>query len=67
MLPSEKLRSIVEEIMLDVMYDIPSQKDVSKCIIDEACVTEGKEPTIIYKKKTTGTNDEPDVNRRDVG
>ncbi len=61
------LRSIIEGIMKNVMFDIPSQKDVSKCIIDEACVTEGKEPTIIFKKKSTGTNDEPDVNRRDVG
>ncbi len=45
------LRAIIEETMQGVMYDIPSSKDVSKCIIDEACVTEGKEPTLIYKKK----------------
>ena len=45
------LRSIVESIMRDVMFDIPSQKDVSKCIVDEDCVINGKAPTIIYKKK----------------
>ena len=45
------LRSIIEETMQSVMYDIPSQKDASKCIIDGACITDGKEPTVIYKKK----------------
>ena len=32
------LRGIVEELMLDVMYEIPSRKDVSKCTITEAMV-----------------------------
>ena len=45
------LRSIVESIMRDVMFDIPSQKDVSRCIVDEECITNGKAPTLIYKKK----------------
>ncbi len=45
------LRSIIEETMQSVMYDLPSQKDASKCIIDGACITDGKEPTVIYKKK----------------
>lgn len=60
------LRSIIEGIMKQVMFDIPSQKNVSKCIIDEACVTDGKEPTLIYKKKSTESGDE-DTSRRDVG
>ena len=32
------LRGIVEELMLDVMYEIPSRKDVGKCTITEAMV-----------------------------
>ena len=51
------LRSIIEETMQRVMYDIPSQKDVSKCIIDEACITGDKEPTLIYKKKSQTGSD----------
>ena len=51
------LRTIVEGAMRQVMFDIPSQKDVSKVVIDEDCITEGKEPTIIYKKKKTKTED----------
>jgi len=51
------LRSIIEEIMRNVMYDIPSTKDVSKCIIDEACIREGKEPTLIFKKKKASGDD----------
>lgn len=49
------LRSIVENVMRDVMFDIPSQKDVSKCVIDEACITDGKAPTLIYKKRKNTT------------
>lgn len=52
------LRSIIENVMRDVMYDIPSQKDVSKCVIDEACITEGKTPTLIYKQKASAKNAE---------
>ncbi len=40
------LRSVIEEIMLDVMYEIPSMKEVSHCIIDKDVVTLGKEPKI---------------------
>lgn len=43
------LRSIMEEIMLSLMYEIPSEKDVSKVIITEACVKNGAKPKIIRK------------------
>lgn len=41
------LRSIIEEVMLSVMYEIPSRKDVKRCIITEETIREGKEPTVI--------------------
>ncbi len=41
------LRSIIEDIMLDVMYDIPSRSDVRKVIITEDAVMKGAEPLII--------------------
>jgi len=44
------LRSIMEELMLDIMYDIPSRKDVTEVIINEDCVLHGKVPKLILKE-----------------
>jgi ATP-dependent Clp protease ATP-binding subunit ClpX len=44
------LRTILEEIMLDVMYEIPSQNKVKKCIIDREVVEKKKTPHLIYKE-----------------
>lgn len=44
------LRAILEEIMLDIMYEIPSRTDVAKCVITEASVVAQAAPTVIEKK-----------------
>ena len=52
------LRSIIEEIMRDIMYDIPSNKKIAKCIITKETVLENKKPEIIIdenKKPVTLT------------
>ena len=41
------LRSIVENIMLDIMYDVPSNPDINRVIIDRNCVLNGSSPQII--------------------
>ncbi|MGQ0679449.1 MAG: ATP-dependent Clp protease ATP-binding subunit ClpX, partial [Actinomycetota bacterium] len=41
------LRAILEEVLLDVMYDLPSRQDVGKCLIDTATVLEKVNPTLI--------------------
>lgn len=41
------LRSIIERIMLNVMFEVPSRDDVSECIVTEDCITKGAEPTLI--------------------
>ena len=41
------LRAIMEEVLLDVMYDLPSRKDVGKCVIDKSTVLEKVNPTLI--------------------
>lgn len=46
------LRSILEGILLDTMYEIPSHQDISKVIIDDSVVAGGK-PLLMY------TNDNP--------
>lgn len=45
------LRSIVEDILLGTMYDLPSQKDVSKVVIDETVINGESDPILIYGKK----------------
>ncbi|NMB65941.1 MAG: ATP-dependent Clp protease ATP-binding subunit ClpX [Spirochaetes bacterium] len=43
------LRSVLEEIMLDLMYEIPSKKTIAKVIINEDVVLHRKSPEIIQK------------------
>jgi len=42
------LRSILENAMLDVMYDIPSQDRVKEVVLNEEVITKGLKPTILY-------------------
>ncbi len=44
------LRSILEDIMRDIMFDIPSNPDIEKCIITKETVINGAEPTVIINK-----------------
>ena len=44
------LRTIIEGIMTEVMYKIPSEDNVEEVVITKECLTDGKEPTIIYKQ-----------------
>lgn len=43
------LRSVMEGIMTNVMYTVPSETDIQKIVITEACVREGAEPKIVRK------------------
>jgi ATP-dependent Clp protease ATP-binding subunit ClpX len=43
------LRAIMEEVLLGVMYDLPSRKDVRKCVIDGNVVMQGVNPTLVPK------------------
>jgi ATP-dependent Clp protease ATP-binding subunit ClpX len=45
------LRAILEDIMLDIMYELPSQSGISECIVNREVVSERKHPIILYKKK----------------
>lgn len=42
------LRSVMEEAMLDVMYDLPSKENVQECVISEQVINEGDYPVILY-------------------
>jgi ATP-dependent Clp protease ATP-binding subunit ClpX len=41
------LRSILEEVMLDVMYDIPSREDIAKCTVTGETIKKKEPPHII--------------------
>ncbi len=45
------LRSIMENIMLDVMYEIPSQSNIKECIISEEVVLNKESPILLYEKE----------------
>ncbi len=42
------LRAILEDVMLDVMYEIPSRRDVQECIINEDVITRKERPILIF-------------------
>ncbi|MFE8703411.1 ATP-dependent protease ATP-binding subunit ClpX [Cytobacillus sp. FJAT-54145] len=46
------LRSIIEGIMLDVMFDLPSREDITKCIITSETVTDNSVPKLILEDGT---------------
>ncbi|MBN2468996.1 MAG: ATP-dependent Clp protease ATP-binding subunit ClpX [Deltaproteobacteria bacterium] len=46
------LRSIMEDIMLDIMYEIPSQPTIRECIVNEEAVFKNEKPLILYEKET---------------
>jgi len=41
------LRTIIEEIMLDIMYDIPERGDVKRCVITRETVDKRTEPILL--------------------
>lgn len=43
------LRSVIENAMLEIMYEIPSKTNVKECIIDEGTIAKGEKPQVIYK------------------
>jgi len=61
------LRAIIEGILLEVMFDLPSRKDIKKCVITKESVDKSYEPTLLTeggagdegeeKPKKTGTGD----------
>ncbi len=48
------LRSIIEDIMLDVMFDIPSQEDIKEVIITKEAANGDAQPKLVYQEKKVG-------------
>ncbi len=45
------LRSIMEDVMMDVMYDIPSDPSIKKCVVTKECITGNAKPIVQHKSK----------------
>ncbi|MES2997952.1 MAG: ATP-dependent Clp protease ATP-binding subunit ClpX [Pseudomonadota bacterium] len=45
------LRSILENVLLDIMYELPSMQNVNKVVIEAATINKGAKPLVIYKKE----------------
>ncbi len=50
------LRSILEETLMDVQFELPSRRDVRKCVVTRETISEGRQPTLV----TEAVADEPD-------
>ncbi len=44
------LRTIIESVMTEVMYTIPSEENVEEVVITKACITAGEKPKLVYKQ-----------------
>jgi ATP-dependent Clp protease ATP-binding subunit ClpX len=45
------LRSVVEDIMRDIMYELPSKANVTKCVITKETVEKKKEPIYVLEER----------------
>ncbi|MCB0308103.1 MAG: ATP-dependent Clp protease ATP-binding subunit ClpX [Bdellovibrionales bacterium] len=45
------LRAIMENIMLDIMYDVPTKDNIEEVMISEETVTHGEKPIIVYRRE----------------
>jgi ATP-dependent Clp protease ATP-binding subunit ClpX len=53
------LRAIIEEVLLDVMYDLPSRSDIGKCVIDRESVLERVAPTLVPRSEVPAKAERP--------
>ncbi len=53
------LRAILEEVLLEVMYDLPSRTDIGTCVIDRSVVLERVNPTLVPRTEAPTKSDRP--------
>lgn len=49
------LRSIIEETMTDIMFEVPSNKHIKRCIVTKECITEDTQPRLLGETEKYGT------------
>ncbi|HPF27860.1 MAG: ATP-dependent Clp protease ATP-binding subunit ClpX [Steroidobacteraceae bacterium] len=53
------LRTILENVLLDTMYDLPSMKNVSKVVIDDTVIEGHQKPYVVYRSDTAEGEEPP--------
>jgi ATP-dependent Clp protease ATP-binding subunit ClpX len=51
------LRTILENVLLDTMYELPSMKNVSKVVVDDSVIEGHQKPYVLYKSETPASDD----------
>ena len=54
------LRAILEHLLLDIMYELPSRQDISKVVFDERTVVDGVSPLLVHKGNSSTDNEDND-------
>jgi ATP-dependent Clp protease ATP-binding subunit ClpX len=52
------LRSIIEEILLEVQFELPSRRDVKKCVVTKETVERGVKPTLVTEAPEESPGDQ---------
>ena len=52
------LRAILEDVMLDIMYEIPSRDDITKCVITKEVITNKEKPIMVTTERKKGKKKE---------
>ncbi|MCK9249855.1 MAG: ATP-dependent Clp protease ATP-binding subunit ClpX [Solirubrobacteraceae bacterium] len=55
------LRSILEEALLDVQFDLPGRRDVRKCVVTRETITDGRRPTLVTEAPGDDADDDPGI------
>jgi ATP-dependent Clp protease ATP-binding subunit ClpX len=53
------LRAILEEVLLEVMYDLPSRSDIGKCVVDRSVVLDRVNPTLVTRPEAPAKVERP--------
>jgi len=53
------LRAVLEEVLLEVMYDLPSRSDIGRCLIDRSVVLEKVNPTLVPRAEVSPKTERP--------
>jgi len=53
------LRSIIEEVLLEVQFELPSRRDVKKCVVTRETIEKGLAPTLVTQAVPDEPADEP--------
>ncbi|NLX62898.1 MAG: ATP-dependent Clp protease ATP-binding subunit ClpX, partial [Tissierellia bacterium] len=60
------LRSILEEVLLDIMYEIPSREDIKKCLITKETIESNGEPTLVLSDRKSKKRASKEGNKESV-